>query len=141
MTQALLVLAVVFALAFIGRVGGARRSWIAERWPVLFFAGAALFAVARGYVWPGLGLGLVAVVLWFLPLTALSQPSPQNVQRENAEDAEARRLLGVGAEATAAEIRAAYRRKMAESHPDRGGTHADAASLNVARDRLLKRRR
>jgi curved DNA-binding protein CbpA len=58
---------------------------------------------------------------------------------ENAQDAEARAVLGVGSTATAAEIRAAYRSKMAHAHPDRGGAHADAARLTAARDRLLKK--
>lgn len=55
-------------------------------------------------------------------------------------DAEARTTLGVGAQATEAEIRAAYRTKMAQAHPDRGGRHSDAARLTAARDRLLKKR-
>jgi hypothetical protein len=52
--------------------------------------------------------------------------------------AEARSLLGVAADADAAEIRAAYTRLMQRAHPDKGGTAGLAAQLNAARDRLLK---
>jgi curved DNA-binding protein CbpA len=53
---------------------------------------------------------------------------------------EARRVLGVGPDADAAEIRAAYTRLMRAVHPDTGGSAGLAAQLNAARDRLLKRR-
>ena len=63
----------------------------------------------------------------------------QRVQAPPGE-AEARAILGVGPAATEAEIRQAYREKMARAHPDRGGRHADAARLTAARDFLLKKR-
>lgn len=52
-------------------------------------------------------------------------------------------VLGVRPDATADDIREAYRRKAAEKHPDTGGSHAAMAELNVARDegmRLAKER-
>ena len=51
---------------------------------------------------------------------------------------EARSILGVGADATPQEIKAAYARLMQRAHPDKGGTTGLAAQLNAARDRLLK---
>jgi curved DNA-binding protein CbpA len=55
-------------------------------------------------------------------------------------DTEAARALGVGRDATREEITAAFRRAIADSHPDRGGRD-DAARLIVdARDALLDRR-
>lgn len=51
--------------------------------------------------------------------------------------AEAYRLLGLTPGASAAEIRAAWRRRMAEAHPDRGGSSGLAARLNAARDCAL----
>jgi curved DNA-binding protein CbpA len=48
----------------------------------------------------------------------------------------ARAILGVGPAASAAEIRAAYRRLMRRAHPDLGGANHLAAELNAARDRL-----
>jgi len=50
---------------------------------------------------------------------------------------EAREILGVGADADAASIKAAHRRLMEANHPDRGGSNWIAARLNQARDRLL----
>jgi curved DNA-binding protein CbpA len=51
---------------------------------------------------------------------------------------EARALLGLGPTATAEDIRAAHRRRIADAHPDRGGAPDEAARLNAARDLLLK---
>lgn len=52
--------------------------------------------------------------------------------------AEARRLLGVAANAGEAEINAAYRARMAELHPDRGGSDEAASAVNAARDTLIE---
>lgn len=46
-------------------------------------------------------------------------------------------ILGVQRGASIEDITAAWRRKMSEAHPDRGGDAATAASLNAARDELL----
>ena|SRR5438552_13515551 len=51
---------------------------------------------------------------------------------------EARSILGVKPEATAAEIQEAYRRLMMRAHPDQGGTSGLAAKLNAARERLMR---
>ena len=51
---------------------------------------------------------------------------------------EARRILGVGTEATREDIQAANTRLMRAVHPDKGGTTGLASQLNAARDRLLK---
>jgi len=53
--------------------------------------------------------------------------------------ARARAVLGVGAGASAAEIRAAYRDRAARAHPDAGGSAARMAELSAARDLLLSR--
>ena len=85
----------------------------------LTVAGSIIMAV-------GVGLALVArrVPLSFGPMT----------------EAQARRILGVGDEATEAEIQAPYRSRMRTAHPDQGGS-ADAASrLNAARDKLTGKR-
>lgn len=48
-------------------------------------------------------------------------------------------ILGVRADVSEAEIRAAWRRLIAEAHPDQdGGSNARAAELNAARDAMLK---
>lgn len=50
---------------------------------------------------------------------------------------EARALLGVGAEANLADIRAAHRRLIAKVHPDAGGSAELAHRVNIARDTLV----
>lgn len=47
-------------------------------------------------------------------------------------------VLGISERATATEIKNAYRRLAAERHPDRGGSEAMMADLNVARDAGLR---
>ncbi|MEO8927513.1 MAG: molecular chaperone DnaJ [Caulobacteraceae bacterium] len=51
---------------------------------------------------------------------------------------QARAILGVGEDATRADIDAAWRRLIRRAHPDQGGTSGLAAQLNAARDRLVK---
>lgn len=68
----------------------------------------------------------------------LTGPPPDPALDEMSE-AQARGLLGVGADAGRAEIQAAYLRLIRTVHPDRGGTAGLAAQLNAARERLLRR--
>lgn len=84
-----------------------------------------------------MALGALAVLSWFV--APLLRPAPAAMPTAaDPADIEARRILGVGLGATGAEIRSAYRAKIAAAHPDRGGAHDDAARLTAARDRLLR---
>jgi DnaJ family protein C protein 19 len=142
MLPALLAIAALFALLFAARLGGARRQELVHRWPAFLLAGAALFAFARGGWSAGIVLALAAGLAWELwPRIAASRAARAGATVADPADAEARVILGVGENATAEEIRAAYRTKMARAHPDRGGSHAEAARLTAARDRLLRTRR
>jgi hypothetical protein len=140
---ALIVLALLFGLLFFTRLGGAYRGLLARRWPAVALAGAAMLALARGAVLPAAGLAALALLLWVAwpELSRLGRLSSPVHSHDTPEDSAARTLLGVGANATAGEIRHAYRTKMARAHPDRGGAHNEAARLTAARDRLLKKRR
>ncbi len=62
------------------------------------------------------------------------------IRSEPISEADARAVLGVRTGADEAEIRAAWKRAMARTHPDQGGTEGLATRVNAARDRLLKRR-
>lgn len=142
MLLVLLLITALFALLFVGRLGGARRQELIKRWPALLLAGAALYAFARGGWTVGIGLALLAGLAWQLwPRLAASRPGAAPMSASNPDEAEARAILGVSSTATASEIRAAYRSKMAAAHPDRGGSHAEAARLTAARDRLLQGKR
>jgi DnaJ-domain-containing protein 1 len=63
---------------------------------------------------------------------------PPQRSSDGMSAADARSILGVGSEASKADIRAAYTRLMQRAHPDKGGSAGLAAQLNAARDRLLK---
>lgn len=143
MLPALLALTALFLLLFVGRVGMARRKEVLRRWPALALAGAAFALALRGQIWPAIVCGALAAMVWFVWPSFEQRMRPGQVQqpRDDPEDSAARALLGVTTTATAAEIRAAYRAKIAQAHPDRGGKHAEAARLTAARDRLLKKLR
>ena len=138
--RAILVLALGFGLLFLARVGGARRRVLIARWPAVVFALAAILELSRGGMALGLVLGALAVLSWFFAPRLLA-PAPLKTTANDPADAQARAILGVGASASEAEIRRAYRTKMAKAHPDSGGSAAEAARLTDARERLLRRRR
>jgi hypothetical protein len=139
---ALLILAVLFGLLFIGRVGAARRAEVIRRWPAALFALAAILALWRGALWPALAFASLAALTWIVwPSLVARRRATAAQPREGAADVEARAILGVGPTATDSEIRSAYRAKMTRAHPDRGGSNAEAARLTAARDRLLRSKR
>ncbi len=80
---------------------------------------------------------LIALVIygaWVLLRRATKPAMP-------ADEAAARRTLGVSPRAGADKIRAAHRRLVSDAHPDRGGSAEDTRALNAARDLLLERGR
>ncbi len=50
---------------------------------------------------------------------------------------EAYHILGLSADATPAEVKAAYRRRVTEAHPDRGGSAAEFIKVRAAYEILL----
>jgi hypothetical protein len=96
---------------------------------------AATFVGVRGS-W-GAAIVLVVVGLWLAASARKTNAAPAAPPTARMGDGEARRILGVGPNATRQEIQAAYTRLMRAVHPDKGGTAGLAAQLNAARDRLL----
>jgi hypothetical protein len=137
--RAIFIVAIAFAVLFVTRLGGARRAQWLSRWPAVVFAFAAIFELFRGGVQFAAVLGGLAALSWFVA-PALLAPRPSRPAADDPADAQARAILGVPAGASEADIRRAYRTKMAKAHPDQGGKHADAARLTGARDRLLRKR-
>lgn len=98
----------------------------------VMLAGALVAGSRGGWL---LSAALSGGGLWLITASRIRPPAPS---AERLSEAEARALLGVGPQATRAEVQAAWRRLMARAHPDQGGTEGLAARLNAARDRLLK---
>jgi len=140
---ALLALTGLFLLLFVGRVGMARRAEIGRRWPAGVLALAAIALLLRGQIWGAIVCGSLAATVWTVwpAFEQQMRQKPPMTRADDPEDSAARALLGVTPTANAAEIRSAYRAKMAVAHPDRGGKHAEAARLTAARDRLLRKLR
>ena len=125
---------ILLALAFI--VLGAFR-WVSApprpRWVTPALAGTVVSVLLFRLGAVGLLAGAAtAAAFWYLP-------HPRTALQRGMAEAEARAALGVGADATAADIRAAHRRRIATAHPDRGGSADAAARLNAARDVLLRK--
>ncbi len=82
-------------------------------------------------------LKLILIVAAILAFWLWLRAKPKKVGSE----AEARAILGLGKDASVADIRAAHRRLMQAVHPDRGGSADLARRINAARDVLLGRLR
>ncbi len=126
----------VWALVRLGRQseGPRRGQWrIAATLLSAALIGGGVLALSKS-AWIA-GIGMIGVGL-YLVLASRMRPVP--VRREPMDMTEARAILGVGADATADQIHAAWRRQMARTHPDQGGTQGLAARVNAAKDRLLR---
>jgi hypothetical protein len=131
-------------LWFLVGLGRSQRLFPRREWRLLSgvvalvaFAGAA-YAGLRG-VWE-ISVILALMGLWLITTARISAPPPAAAPPPRSSQMgleEARSILGVGAEATPKEIKAAHRRLIRMAHPDRGGTTGLASQLNAARDRLL----
>jgi hypothetical protein len=66
-----------------------------------------------------------------------SEPPPQPPRTGRMSRAEALNVLGLKEGASEADIRAAHRRLILQTHPDKGGTNYLAAKINEAKDVLL----
>lgn len=143
MVLVLLALTLIFGVLFLTRLGGAYRAELQRRWPAVLFAVAAFLCLLRGLIGPAITFGSLSLLTWMMwpQIERWRRPRAVSPREDEPEDFAARRALEVGPDATPEEIRRAYRAKMAQAHPDRGGSHNEAARLTAARDRLLKKKR
>lgn len=139
MAMALIGVAAVFALLFVLRIGGAQRRYVARHAGAIGLGIVALYALARAQFYVAAAFTLAAFGLWFWTERRSASEAKTAAQAGPMTEAEARTLLGVAANATPADIRAAYRAKMKSAHPDQGGSTQAAARLNAARALLLRR--
>jgi preprotein translocase subunit Sec63 len=89
---------------------------------------------------PTLSIALLCAILirrWQTPLPAGYSKAARI--RKAMSRIEALHLLGLDNEKDPRKIKAAYTRLMNKYHPDHGGSHQAAATLNQARDILLRR--
>jgi hypothetical protein len=98
----------------------------------VLLAGGALAAFRGAWLW---AVVLAATGLYLAWSSRLRSP----IRSEPISEADARAVLGVGRDATEADIRAAWKKAMGRAHPDQGGTEGLATRVNAARDRLLKK--
>jgi len=98
--------------------------------------GGAVFGL-RGAWAPALACLFAATAV----ATLSRRPTSHAPRKLEMSEDEARALLGVGQAASDEEVQTAYVRLMRRVHPDAGGASGLAAQLNVARDRLLEKRR
>ncbi|MEZ5891809.1 MAG: DnaJ domain-containing protein [Parvularculaceae bacterium] len=98
----------------------------AKLWPLAF-----MVLIAAG--------GVSAIEAWRAKAAPPDEPpSSQAPLPAKMTEAEARSILGIAADASADDIRAAHRKLIAQLHPDKGGTDYLAAKINDARDYLLR---
>ena len=103
--------------------------------PILLGIGGA-FLAARGSIL--LGLGAIAIAAaWYRGMTWRRLLGKGGKDNDAAALDAARVLLGVSRFDNAERIRERHRALIAQNHPDAGGSNAQAAALNKARDLLL----
>lgn len=80
----------------------------------------------------------LALVVALLPfITKLLPKKEKNAAEVKTTRAEAYEILGLDDNASAAEIKASYKKLMKKVHPDQEGSEWMAAKLNAAKDLLL----
>lgn len=99
------------------------------------FTGAVLCMAKGSYI---LAAALAAAGLYLVLQSRIRTivPKPAASTGPQMSKAEARAILGVSENASPSDIQSAWKRLMARTHPDQGGSEGLAARVNAARDRL-----
>lgn len=84
--------------------------------------------------------GLVIWLAWKLLAKPRKPARVSRVAPPGSDEQAANALLGVDIHSDAQAVRDAYRSRIAETHPDRGGSAELAQELNAARELLLRMR-
>lgn len=129
-------------MAFLGLLFIAALAWAvwtkrlqSQQLPPLLLGIGGAFLAARGSFL--LGLGAIAIAAaWYRGMTWRLLAKSGKDNDASTLDA-ARVLLGVSRFDTAERIRERHRTLISQNHPDAGGSDAQAAALNKARDLLL----
>jgi hypothetical protein len=119
----------VLMLKIVGALAVAVVLFAAKLWPLAFMTVIAAAAIAAIEVWRDRQIKAEDLLL-------KDAAGP----RASMGADEAASILGVPAEASAEEVRAAHRKLIAQLHPDKGGTDYLASKINDAKDLLLKNR-
>jgi len=121
-----------------GRSFVKRREWrfISGAFAIAAFAAAAYLGLSGRW---GAAIVLVVMGLGLAVSTRRTGAAAAPASGGRMSLSEARAILGVEADATHDEVKAAYTRLMRMAHPDKGGTSGLASQLNAARDRLLRK--
>jgi len=85
------------------------------------------------------GNWIFAIICGGSALGMLYGRPPTPARRPGASEPEAYAILGLDAAATATDVHAAWRRLIAQVHPDAGGSNDLARRVTAARDLLLAR--
>ncbi|MBI1251057.1 MAG: DnaJ domain-containing protein [Alphaproteobacteria bacterium] len=140
MLQVLIVLGLAFGALSVVRLLAAERAFVARHFTAIVATGlGALLALRGGVVGAVLG-PLLAGGMWAASLYGAPVRRAARAASAGMSAREAREILGVDPDASAEEIRSAFRAKMRAAHPDQGGTSDSAARLVAARDVLLRSR-
>ena len=146
-----LIAAAFLLLVYIGRQSRLGRlrpgPWIRQFRAARSLIGTALcvFGVTllvRGLVWEGVAaIGLGVVMMGTVRVqAAFRRPEPQVAAAYTEAEIRAYRTLDLAVGADRNAIKAAWKRLVKESHPDRGGSLERTKALNAAKDLLLRRR-
>ena len=132
------VVGVVWVLREAGRMSPAKQRGFVRQVTGLGLCALGLILAVKGLLivaLPMLGVGAGLLGWQQFGFNRAAQPQPSATAMDKAE---ALAVLGLGASASADDIRRAHKKLLRAIHPDAGGSTYLSAKINAARDLLLK---